>query len=104
MPAPSLLASLLLQSGLSKSALCRAAGLSRALLDDYLKGRKQPSVAQLDRIAEAAGRRLEISTTPLPTPVPSAFVEVLELGELFPPQPRDPLPDLRHVWKGMARV
>ncbi len=95
---------LLDQSGLSKTEMCRAAGLSRSLLDDYLKARKQPSTAQLDRIAAACGRRLDVDITPQPREVPRAFIEVLELGELFPTQPREPLPDLSHVWRADARV
>lgn len=48
------------QSGLTKAELSAHSGVSRALIDDYLKGRRQPSVAQLERLGEAAGLRLDI--------------------------------------------
>lgn len=47
-------------SDLSKSEVCRRSGLSRALLDDYLNGRKTPSLRQLQRVAAAVGLRLEL--------------------------------------------
>ena len=52
------------RSGMSKKALCEAAGISRSSLDSYLKGERQPSVAQLERIGEAAGLRMDISWEP----------------------------------------
>lgn len=51
---------LMTRSGLSKSELCARSGVSRSLLDDYLKGRRQPAVAQLERLGEAAGLRLDV--------------------------------------------
>lgn len=49
------------RSGMTKKALCEAAGISRSSLDSYLKGERQPSVAQLQRLGEAAGLRLDVS-------------------------------------------
>lgn len=46
---------------MTKSALSAASGVSRALIDDYLKGRRQPSVAQLQRLGMAAGLRLDLA-------------------------------------------
>ncbi len=49
------------RSGLSKSELSARSGVSRSLIDDYLKGRRQPSVEQLERLGGAAGLRLDIA-------------------------------------------
>lgn len=51
----------LLDAGLSKSELSAKSSVSRALIDDYLKGRRQPSVAQLARLGESVGFRLEVA-------------------------------------------
>lgn len=52
---------ILQRSGLTKSELASRAGVSRALLDDYLKDRRQPAVAQLERLGAAAGLRMDIA-------------------------------------------
>lgn len=57
-----------LARGLSKSELSARSGVSRSLLDDYLKGRRQPSVTQLARLGQAAGLRLELGWAELPNP------------------------------------
>ncbi len=94
---------LLAKSGLSKSELSSRSGISRALIDDYLKARRQPAVAQLNRLAKAAGMTAELRFQPKPQPLPQAFIEVLELGELFEaPKSREPLPDLSKVWRKAA--
>lgn len=54
----------LLRRGLTKSELAARSGVSRSLIDDYLKGRRQPTVAQLERLGEAASVRLEVTWTP----------------------------------------
>jgi transcriptional regulator with XRE-family HTH domain len=51
----------LLTGHLSKSKLSSRSGVSRSLIDDYLHGRRQPSVAQLERLGAAAGLRLELT-------------------------------------------
>jgi len=91
MTAARVLADALRRSGLSKRELCTRAGLSRALLDDYLKGAKEPSYAQVDRIVRAAGLRLEAALRDAPPRVSDRFVAVLEFGQLFPRRPREPL-------------
>lgn len=53
-------AELLERSGLTKSELSARSGVSRSLIDDYLKARRQPSVAQLARLGAAAGFRFDI--------------------------------------------
>lgn len=99
MEAAALVRHVLERSGLSKSRLSTVSGVSRALLDDYLHGRRNPSMAQVQRLAEAAGLSLEISLRPRPRPVPASFVAVLEFGDLFPRKPKpEPVP-LREVWR-----
>lgn len=56
------------ESGLTKSDLSRRSGVSRALIDGYLKGHSQPSVAQLERLGHAAGLRLDLSWEPIEKP------------------------------------
>lgn len=90
---------ILQRSGLTKSALCTAAGVSRALLDDYLKGHTRPSLAQVARIAEACELEVEVSVREKPRPLPESFVAVLEFGELFPRKPARPLVNLGPVWR-----
>lgn len=102
MKSVAVLADLLQRSGLSKSALCAKAGISRSLLDDYLKGRSQPSVAQLDRIADSAGFRLDLVLEDKAQPVPPAFVAVLEFGDIFPRKPHPPLVNLGPMWRRAA--
>jgi transcriptional regulator with XRE-family HTH domain len=96
------LSEILSRSAMTKSALCAAAGVSRALFDDYLKGRTQPGVGQLVRIAEAAGMELDLVVRPQPRPLPESFVAVLEFGELFPRRPARPLINLGPTWRRAA--
>lgn len=56
---------LLERSGLTKSELSRKSGVSRALLDDYLKGRRQPGVGQLERLGRAVGLGLDVGWVPI---------------------------------------
>jgi transcriptional regulator with XRE-family HTH domain len=51
---------LLKRSGMTKAALCAAAGVSRSSLDEYLKGTREPSVRQLERLGAAAGHQVDI--------------------------------------------
>lgn len=50
-------------SGLTQAELARRAGSPRSLIGDYVKGRKQPSFAQLLRLVGASGcdARMQIS-------------------------------------------
>ncbi|WP_370247415.1 helix-turn-helix domain-containing protein [Nocardioides sp.] len=93
-----LVARILADSGLSKTALCATAGVSRSSLDDYLRGRSQPSWQQLERLAEAAGLQMEVRLRPRPRAVSEQFLAVLEFGDLFPRRPKPPLPEPRLVW------
>lgn len=60
MEAAQAVAEILERTGETKTSLSRRSGVSRALIDDYLKGRRQPSVAQLERLGESVGLRMDI--------------------------------------------
>jgi transcriptional regulator with XRE-family HTH domain len=91
----------LLGSELSKAALCARAGISRALFDAYLHGAKQPSLAQVVRIADAAGYRASVTLMEKPRPVSEEYLAVMELaGQLA--GKRDTLPPLQfpsYLWR-----
>jgi transcriptional regulator with XRE-family HTH domain len=48
------------ESGLNQAELARRAGLTRSVLNAYARGRRQPGVDALVRIAEAAGLEVRI--------------------------------------------
>jgi transcriptional regulator with XRE-family HTH domain len=52
------------RSGLKHSDLARKAGLDRSVISAYARGRRQPSVAALARIARGAGLQLELAPAP----------------------------------------
>lgn len=92
-------AEILTRSGMTKSALCARAKVSRTSLDAYLKGTTQPSIAQIERLAEAAGLVPHISFAERPKPISEQFVAVLEFGDLFPREPKAPPVNLGPVWR-----
>ena len=49
------------RSGLKQAELARRAGLDRSVMSAYARGRRQPSVAAITRIARGAGLRLELA-------------------------------------------
>jgi len=49
------------RSGLTHAELARRAGLDRSVLSAYARGRRQPSVAAMARIARGAGLQLELA-------------------------------------------
>lgn len=57
---------LLRRSGLTKSEFSARSGVSRSQIDDYLKGRSQPSLAQVVRLGESVGLVADIVWTPRP--------------------------------------
>jgi transcriptional regulator with XRE-family HTH domain len=59
--AADLIAQIVRRSGLNQAELARRAGLDRSVLSAYARGRRQPSVAALTRIARGAGLRLELA-------------------------------------------
>ncbi|MEG9225462.1 helix-turn-helix domain-containing protein [Aeromicrobium sp. Sec7.5] len=92
-------AEILARSGMTKSALCAKAKVSRTSLDAYLKGTTQPTIAQIERLAAAAGLVPQISFVERPKPVSEQFLAVLEFGDLFPREPKGPLVNLGPVWR-----
>lgn len=86
-------------SGMSKALLSARSGVSRSQIDDYLKGRSQPTFSQLRRLADAADLLLEVDVRRAPRPVPEQFIAVLEFGDLFPRKPHAPPVNLGPVWR-----
>lgn len=52
------------RTGLKHSDLARKAGLDRSVISAYARGRRQPSVSAIARIARGAGLRLELAPAP----------------------------------------
>ncbi|MDT0203525.1 helix-turn-helix domain-containing protein [Nocardioides sp. AE5] len=61
MNAATAVAEILDRTGETKASLSRRSGVSRSLIDDYLKGKRQPTVAQLERLGESVGLRLDLA-------------------------------------------
>ncbi len=94
------------RSGLTQAELASLAGTSQATISAYESGRKQASVATLNRLLCATGFRLAVEPAPAPVREPSAaelsragrrLVEVLALAEALPVRHRATLgfPSLR---------
>lgn len=93
------------RSGLTQAQLAERAGVSRALVRNYLRGAHQPSVPQLDRLLRAAGQQLEVTVRPLqwhdpgagpkrrrtPEEQGRALVDVLDLADAIPVRRRTEL-------------
>jgi transcriptional regulator with XRE-family HTH domain len=83
------------QSGLSQAELARRAGMSRSVLNAYLKGHREPGADALLRIVSAAGGKLELGEHKPPVdPVRAGkiLVQVLGLAEALPFRPRADIP------------
>jgi transcriptional regulator with XRE-family HTH domain len=79
------------QSGLSQAELARRAGISRSVLNAYLKGHREPGADALLRIVSAAGGKLELGEHKPPVdPVRAGriLMQVLGLAEALPYRPR----------------
>jgi transcriptional regulator with XRE-family HTH domain len=92
--AASLIAGIAARSGLSQAELARRAGLDRSALNAYSRGRRQPSVAALGRIARGAG--LELDLVPARTDLATEHAgevlsRVLDLAGAMPHRPRPEL-------------
>jgi transcriptional regulator with XRE-family HTH domain len=79
------------QSSLSQAELARRAGISRSVLNAYIRGSREPGADALLRIAAAGGMALR--TEPRKPPVDPKrasriLVQVLELAEALPFRPR----------------
>jgi transcriptional regulator with XRE-family HTH domain len=59
--APRLIDEIGRRTGLKHSDLARKAGLDRSVISAYARGRRQPSVAAMARIARGAGLQLELA-------------------------------------------
>lgn len=89
--AAALLEEILRQSGLTQAELARRAGIPRSVLNVYLRGRREPGVETLLRIAAAGGMDLRIvQRKPAVEPERASriLVQVLELAEALPFRPR----------------
>jgi transcriptional regulator with XRE-family HTH domain len=79
------------RSGLSQAELARRAGISRSVLNVYLRGKREPGAEALMRIASAAGFDLQLAERRPPVDPKRAskiLVQVLELAEALPFRPR----------------
>lgn len=90
------------RAGISQAELSRRCGLTRSVLSAYEHGRRQPSVAALARIAEAAGLELELVPPRGEDDTMRAgeiLEQVLDLAELLPGRRRGKLeyPPLRRI-------
>jgi transcriptional regulator with XRE-family HTH domain len=93
-PSASLTAQIRTQSGLSQAELGRRAGLSRSVVNAYLKGSREPGADALARLAAAGGFELRLGRRQSPVDEERAgriLVQVLELAEALPFRPRPEL-------------
>jgi transcriptional regulator with XRE-family HTH domain len=82
------------ESGLRQAELARRAALPRSVVSAYEHGHRQPAVAQLVRLAAAAGLELRIgpSTSPVdPIRAGRILGQVLDLAEALPGRRRGAL-------------
>jgi transcriptional regulator with XRE-family HTH domain len=92
--APRLIGEIRRESGLRQAELARRAGLPRSVVNAYERGRRQPSVDALARIAAAAGLELRIGPSSAPVdPVRAGRIlaQVLDLAEALPGRRRGAL-------------
>jgi transcriptional regulator with XRE-family HTH domain len=90
-PGAELVARIVDDSGLSQAELARRAGIPRSVLNVYLRGRREPGVNALLRLAGAAGFDLQLARRKAPVDAERAgkiLVQVLELAEALPFRPR----------------
>jgi transcriptional regulator with XRE-family HTH domain len=93
-PAGRLIGEIRRQGGYSQAELARRAGLTRSVLNAYERGRRQPSVDALARIAACAGLELRLgSPDEQPQLVRAGRIlsQVLDLAEALPQKRRGPL-------------
>jgi transcriptional regulator with XRE-family HTH domain len=92
--AASLIARIRAASGFSQTELAARSGIDRSVLSAYEHARRQPSVAALARIAQAAGVELDL----MPSTGAGAderagqvLAQVLDLAQALPYRPREEL-------------
>lgn len=54
-------------AGLSQTDVARRAGVAQSVISAYESGQRQPSLATLEKLVEAAGHRLVIGLEPIPS-------------------------------------
>ena len=86
-PTSTLLQEIQRRSGLSQAELARRAGMSRSVINTYLRGHREAGADALRRIAAAGG--LELGLEPRTPPVDPEragrrLAQVLELAEALP--------------------
>lgn len=82
---------ILSRSGLSQAELARRAGMPRSVVNAYVRGKREPGIDSLSRLAAAAGLKLVLKPHEPPVDVDRAsriLVQVLELAEALPFRPR----------------
>jgi uncharacterized protein len=92
--ASGLIADIRRTTGLSQAELARRAGMQSSVLSAYARGRRQPSVESLARIAEAAGLELQLAPRADRAATEHAgkvLAQVLDLAEHLPYRPRPEL-------------
>jgi transcriptional regulator with XRE-family HTH domain len=86
-----LIREILERSGLSQAELARRAGITRSVLNAYLRGTREPGAGVLARLAAAGGHELTLAERKAPVDAERAgeiLVQVLELAEALPFRPR----------------
>jgi uncharacterized protein len=74
-------------SGISQAELARRAGMARSVVNAYEHGRREPSVAAMARLAQAAGMELTVALPRGHVDADRAarlLEQVLDLGESLP--------------------
>jgi transcriptional regulator with XRE-family HTH domain len=83
-----LIAQMRSRARLSQAELARAAGMTRSVVNAYERGRRQPSVEALARLAGAAGLRLRLDGAQAlrldPERAARILEQVLDLAERLP--------------------
>jgi uncharacterized protein len=82
-----LIAQIRARARVSQAELARAAGMTRSVVNAYERGRRQPSVEALARLASAAGLRLRLDRAePRLDPERAGRIleQVLDLAEALP--------------------
>lgn len=87
--AAELLRSLRARTGRTQVEVARAAGIPATVLSAYERGRREPSFAAVAHLIEVLGYRLECVARLDPTEQGRKLVEVLELAEALPYEPRE---------------
>ena len=92
--ASELIADIRRTSGLSQAELARRAGMQSSVLSAYARGRRQPSVESMARIAAAAGVELQLGPRADRAATEHSgkvLAQVLDLAEHLPYRPRPEL-------------